>query len=502
LKNSILSYALKTRLKKIDFFIKNPHTAQELTFNYLIKNGKNTLFGKEHDFKNIKSYSSYINRVPTRTYEDLFPYILKIQAGEENILWNSKTKWFAKSSGTTNAKSKFIPITSESLINCHFKGGKDMLALYLNRNPNSKIFNGKGIILGGYQENNNKYIDADLSAILLKNFPFWVNIHRVPDIKTAVMKDWNKKLEKITNQSVNQNITNLSGVPSWMILLLQNIVLTTGANNISEIWPNLELYMHGGINFSPYQNQFNRLIPSNKMNYVETYNASEGFFAIQDRSDSKDMLLMLDYGIFYEFIKKKEVNNKEYEIFTIENIKEGIEYAIVITTNSGLWRYLIGDIIEFTSTNPFRLKIKGRIKNCINTFGEELMVSNTDYAIKIACQQTDNELVDYSVAPIYIDKEAGGHEWVIELSNIPKNIIEFKKILDLKLKEVNSDYEAKRFNNLVIKNPKIHLVKKGVFYKWLEKNKKLGGQNKIARLSEDRKFIEELIRLDNISFQQ
>jgi hypothetical protein len=417
-------------------------------------------------------------------------------------LWPGDIRNFAKSSGTTNAKSKFIPLSKETLYNCHYKGGKDMLALYLNRNPNSKIFNGKGIILGGFQENNNKYIDADLSAILLKNFPFWVNIHRVPDIKTAVMKDWNKKLEKITNQSVNQNITNLSGVPSWMILLLQNIVLTTGANNISEIWPNLELYMHGGINFSPYQNQFNRLIPSNKMNYVETYNASEGFFAIQDRSDSKDMLLMLDYGIFYEFIKKKEVNNKEYEIFTIENIKEGIEYAIVITTNSGLWRYLIGDIIEFTSTNPFRLKIKGRIKNCINTFGEELMVSNTDYAIKIACQQTDNELVDYSVAPIYIDKEAGGHEWVIELSNIPKNIIEFKKILDLKLKEVNSDYEAKRFNNLVIKNPKIHLVKKGVFYKWLEKNKKLGGQNKIARLSEDRKFIEELIRLDNISFQQ
>jgi hypothetical protein len=260
--------------------------------------------------------------------------------------------------------------------------------------------------------------------------------------------------------------------------------------------------MHGGINFSPYQNQFNKLIPSSKMNYLETYNASEGFFAIQDRPDSKDMLLMLDYGIFYEFIKKEEVNNKEYETFTIENIKEGIEYAIIITTNSGLWRYLIGDIIEFTSTNPFRLKIKGRIKNCINTFGEELMVSNTDYAIKIACQKTDNDLVDYSVAPIYIDKEAGGHEWVIELSNIPQNIIEFKKILDLKLKEVNSDYEAKRFKNLVIKNPKINLVKKGVFYKWLEKNKKLGGQNKIARLSEDRKFIEELILLDNISFQQ
>jgi hypothetical protein len=287
-----------------------------------------------------------------------------------------------------------------------------------------------------------------------------------------------------------------------MLLLLQNIVLTTGANNISEIWPNLELYMHGGINFSPYQNQFNKLIPSNKMNYLETYNASEGFFAIQDRSDSKDMLLMLDYGIFYEFIKKEEVNNKKYETFTIENIKEGIEYAIIITTNSGLWRYLIGDVIEFTSTNPFRLKIKGRIKNCINTFGEELMVSNTDYAIKIACQKTDNELVDYSVAPIYIDKEAGGHEWVIELSNIPKNIVGFKKILDLKLKEVNSDYEAKRFKNLVIKKPKIHLVKKGVFYKWLDKNKKLGGQNKITRLSENRKFIEELIRLDNISFQQ
>jgi hypothetical protein len=501
-KNIILSNILKKRINHINRISENPIETQKKTLKYLINTSKNTEFGIEHSFNRISNYETFIKYIPIRDYEKLFKYIKKIREGGVNILWPGEIRNFAKSSGTTNAKSKFIPLSKETLYNCHYKGGKDMLALYLNSNPNSKMFDGKGIILGGYQENNNKYIDADLSAILLKNFPFWVNMHRIPDIKTAVMKDWNKKLEEITNQSINKNITNLSGVPSWMLLLLQNIVLTTGANNISEIWPNLELYMHGGINFSPYQNQFNKLIPSNKMNYLETYNASEGFFAIQDRSDSKDMLLMLDYGIFYEFIKKEEVNNKKYETFTIENIKEGIEYAIIITTNSGLWRYLIGDVIEFTSTNPFRLKIKGRIKNCINTFGEELMVSNTDYAIKIACQKTDNELVDYSVAPIYIDKEAGGHEWVIELSNIPKNIVGFKKILDLKLKEVNSDYEAKRFKNLVIKKPKIHLVKKGVFYKWLDKNKKLGGQNKITRLSENRKFIEELIRLDNISFQQ
>ena len=293
-KNIILSSILKKRINQINRISENPIETQKKTLKYLIDRSRETEFGIEHSFNRISNYETFIKYIPIRDYEELFKYIKKIREGKKNILWPGEIRNFAKSSGTTNAKSKFIPLSKETLYNCHYKGGKDMLALYLNSNPNSKMFDGKGIILGGYEEKNNKYIDADLSAILLKNFPFWVNMNRIPDIKTAIMKDWNNKLEKITNQSINQNITNLSGVPSWMLLLLQNIVLTTGANNISEIWPNLELYMHGGINFSPYQNQFNKLIPSNKMNYLETYNASEGFFAIQDRSDSKDMLLMLD----------------------------------------------------------------------------------------------------------------------------------------------------------------------------------------------------------------
>tara|TARA_B110000438_G_scaffold80320_1_gene80318 strand:- start:13510 stop:15033 length:1524 start_codon:yes stop_codon:yes gene_type:complete len=501
-KNTILSSILKKRINQIRLVNKKPFETQKRNFKYLINKGENTKFGSDHFFQKIKNYTDFSDKIPVRNYEDLFPYIEEIRSGGENILWPGETKLFAKSSGTTNAKSKFIPLSKDALYNCHYKGGKDMLALYLNNNIDSKMFNGKGIVIGGSQNIGTKFTDGDLSAILINNFPFWVNMHRVPDIKTAIMRDWNKKLAKITHQSIKKNITSLSGVPSWMLILLNNIIETTGANNISEIWPNLELYMHGGINFSPYQNQFNKLIPSNKMHYLETYNASEGFFAIQDQVDKKDMLLMLDYGIFYEFIKKEDFYQNSYNTITLENTEAGTDYAIVITTNSGLWRYLIGDIIEFTSLNPYRIKIKGRTTSCINTFGEELMVSNTDYAIKIACQETNCELVDYTVAPIYINKKAGAHEWLIEFHKQPNSIDIFKKILDLKLKEVNSDYEAKRFNNLIIKEPKIKVMSKGVFYKWLEKNKKLGGQNKIVRLSEDRKLLEELKQINNVSFQQ
>jgi len=501
-KNSILSSILKKRINNINLVNKTPLKTQEKVFKYLIKKGENTLFGIDHFFNNINNYQDFIKQVPLRSYEDLFPYIEKIRLGEKNILWPGNTKLFAKSSGTTNAKSKFIPLSKEALHNCHYKGGKDMLALYLNNNNNSNFFNGKGIIIGGSQNIGVNFIDGDLSAILLNNFPFWVNMHRVPDLKTAIMKDWNKKLAKITNQSIKQNITNLSGVPSWMLILLNNIISTTGANNISEVWPNLELYMHGGINFSPYKNQFDKLIPSNKMNYLEIYNASEGFFAIQDQADKKDMLLMLDYGIFYEFIKKEDLNKNLYKTITIEDAKVGVDYAMVITTNSGLWRYLIGDIIEFTTLDPYRIKIKGRTKSYINTFGEEIMVSNTDYAINIACQETHCELVDYTVAPIYIDKKAGAHEWLIEFNNQPTSIEKFKNILDLKLKEVNSDYEAKRFNNLIIKEPKITIINKGVFLKWLDNRNKLGGQNKITRLNEDRRFAEEIKKIHTRSFQQ
>ena len=368
-----------------------------------------------------------------------------------------------------------------------------MLAIYLNNNPNSKIFNGKGIILGGSKEINSKYVEGDLSAILLDNFPFWVNTHRIPDIKTATMKNWDNKLEKIINQSINQNITNLSGVPSWMLILLKNIVKKAGVKNITEIWPNLELYIHGGVNFSPYKNQFKSLIPSKKMNYLETYNASEGFFALQDRQDANDMLLLLDYGIFYEFKNIKEVD-KNY--ISLKDVKTKTDYEIIISTNSGLWRYRIGDIVRFTSISPYRIIIKGRTKSCINTFGEELMVHNTDQAIFEACKKTNCKIVEYTVAPLFFKDSSGAHEWAIEFENLPKNINLFSQILDQKLKKINSDYEAKRSGNLILREPKISIIKNGVFFDWLKKRNKLGGQNKIVRLSEKRKFIEELKKLN------
>ena len=473
--------------------IESPIITQDKILNKLIRKAERTKFGIEHSFNKIKNYGDFKRLVPDRKYEELFPYIDEIRNGKKNILWPNSIKLFSISSGTTNAKSKYIPLSNETLNDCHFKGGKDMLAIYLNNNPNSKIFNGKGIILGGSKEINSKYVEGDLSAILLDNFPFWVNTHRIPDIKTATMKNWDNKLEKIINQSINQNITNLSGVPSWMLILLKNIVKKAGVKNITEIWPNLELYIHGGVNFSPYKNQFKSLIPSKKMNYLETYNASEGFFALQDRQDANDMLLLLDYGIFYEFKNIKEVD-KNY--ISLKDVKTKTDYEIIISTNSGLWRYRIGDIVRFTSISPYRIIIKGRTKSCINTFGEELMVHNTDQAIFEACKKTNCKIAEYTVAPLFLEDSSGAHEWAIEFENLPKNINLFSQILDQKLKKINSDYEAKRSGNLILREPKLNIIKNGVFFDWLKKRNKLGGQNKIVRLSEKRKFIEELKKLN------
>jgi hypothetical protein len=371
-----------------------------------------------------------------------------------------------------------------------------MLAIYLNNNPESRVFNGKGIMLGGSKETNNKIIEGDLSAILLDNFPFWVNSHRIPDIETALSENWNEKLEKITEQSIDQNITNLTGVPSWMLVLLSRIIKKTGVKNLNDIWPNLELYMHGGVNFQPYKNQFSKLIGNEKMNYLEAYNASEGFFAIQDQKISKEMLLMLDYGVFYEFIKKENFDKQSYDAIGLKDVKLNTNYILIISTNSGLWRYQIGDIIEFTSINPFRIIIKGRVMSCLNTFGEELIVNNSDNAIELACEKTNSEIVDYTVAPIFISNSAGSHEWAIEFKKAPQNTNEFMQIIDDHLKHLNSDYEAKRFNDLILKKPKLNIIKKGVFLNWLSINNKLGGQNKIPRLNEKRTFIEEIKKLN------
>ncbi|MAW20880.1 MAG: hypothetical protein CMD16_00610 [Flavobacteriales bacterium] len=488
---------MRKRIKNINAFISNPIKTQENVLAYLVLKAKETQFGKEHKFSRIYDYKSFKNQIPVRDYNDLSPYINKARNGEKEVLWPGKIKWFAKSSGTTNSKSKFIPISKESLYDCHFKAGKDMLSLYENNYPNTNIYNGKGLMLGGSISNSlyGDYKEGDLSAILLAEFPFWVSYHRIPDIKTAVMNDWKEKLDRIAKQAMHEDITNLTGVPSWMLILLKKVLELSGKRNISEVWPNLELYMHGGVNFGPYKKQFQELIPSKRMNYIQGYNASEGFLAIQDQHNTDDMLLMLDYGIFYEFIQIDDLNKCKLDTINLSEVKLNQNYAIVISTNSGLWRYLIGDVIQFTSISPFRVKVIGRTKSCINTFGEELMVHNTDNAIINACEKLYCSVKEYTVAPLYIDKGSGGHQWFIEFERKPNNPQLFMKEIDKELKRINSDYEAKRTRNIILDFPKLVLIENNEFYLWLKENNRLGGQYKVPRLNEDRVIANRLLSL-------
>ncbi len=490
---------MRKRMHQIDLFRKYPHEVQEEWLQKLIDNGKKTDFGKQYGFENIQNYKQFKTQIPISTYEDLEYSIKNLRQGSQNILWPSDTKWFAKSSGTSGSKSKFIPVTEESLIDCHFKGGKDMLSIYCENYPETTIFNGKSLILGGSHEAslNKNGKEGDLSAIIMDNLPLWVNIHRTPSKDIALMNDFEEKIEKIANISSQENVTNIAGVPSWMLVLFKRIIEKTGAKNMHEVWPNLELYMHGGVSFSPYRKQFEELLPKG-VNYLETYNASEGFFGIQDKRNSEEMLLMLDYGIFYEFIPMDDYDLQN--TVPIWEVEKDQKYALVISTNAGLWRYLIGDTITFTNTQPYRFKITGRTSQFLNTFGEELMIDNTDKALSIACQKTNSNVLEYTVAPIYMQSEKkGGHEWIIEFENSPKNLDFFTYVLDDALKSVNSDYEAKRFKDVALQEPKIHLAKKNLFYQWMKNQGKLGRQFKVPRLSNERTHLESLLNLNNES---
>ena len=488
---------MRKRIKKINQFKYKPIEFQKYIFDYLIKKGHNTSFGKEHKFNKITDYSSFKKQIPIRTYEDFEIYILRAKEGEKNVLWPGKVQWFAKSSGTTNSKSKFIPITEASLNKCHFTGGKDMLSLYENNFPKTNIYNGKGLMLGGSiaKSKIGKSKSGDLSAILLKEFPFWVKYHRVPDVKTAIMGDWEKKLENIVQQSIKENITNLTGVPSWMLILLKKVLFVSGKSNIMEVWPNLELYMHGGVNFEPYKEQFKILIPNKKMNYLEGYNASEGFLGIQDLSKSKGLLLMLNHGVFYEFIEIDKYRSNKKETIQLSDVKLNQSYVLVITTNGGLWRYEIGDIIQFTTLFPFRIKIVGRTKSCINTHGEELMVHNTDKAISRSCKKYNCSISEYMVSPHFINDKTGGHQWFIDFAKKPQKLKLFMQEVDKQLKQLNSDYEAKREKDLILKFPELVTLDNNEFFIWLNENKRLGGQYKIPRLTETREIAERLIFL-------
>ncbi len=498
--NSIASWILKKRIHQMELFMKYPHEVQEELLLQLIKTAEGTVLGKQYDFASVKSYATFTSRVPIVTYEEIEPLIEQSRKGMQNIFWPSYIKWFAKSSGTTNAKSKFIPVSNESLEGCHYKAGKDLLSLYLNNNEDSQLFVGKSLRLGGSKElyQDNHTIFGDLSAILIDNMPFWAEFSSTPSSKVSLMSNWEVKLDAIIQESIQENVTSLAGVPSWMLVLLQRVLETTGKPNLLEIWPNTEVYFHGGVSFEPYKAQYQKLFPKSDFNYYEIYNASEGFFAIQDLNDSSDLLLMLDYGIFYEFIPMDTFGTSNEKAIPLWEVEIGKNYAMVITTNSGLWRYLIGDTVRFTSIHPYRIRVTGRTKHHINVFGEELMVENTEAALAKTCKKLNCSVKDYTVAPIFMEgKQKGAHEWVVEFNQAPENYQEFSELLDQHLQEVNSDYEAKRFNNMTLNPLQLRVARTNLFYDWLKQKDKLGGQNKIPRLSNERTYLEELLSMQS-----
>ncbi len=491
---------MKKRIHQMELFTKYPNEVQDELLKRLLHTARPTEIGQQYNFDEIINYDDFRNRVPIHTYEDFFPYIERLMKGEQNILWPTPIKWFSKSSGTTNARSKFIPVSQEALDECHFKGGKDMLSLYVNNYPETKIFNGKGLALGGsLQPNNldptNSSHFGDVSAVIMQNLPVWAQLIRTPSLEVALLNDWEEKIVKLAEETASVNVTSISGVPTWTVLLLQHI-LNKEQKPILEVWPNLEVFFHGAVAFKPYRKLFKSLIPSEDMRYWETYNASEGFFGIQDRSDSDELLLMLDYGIFYEFLPVEDSERPEAKALSLDEVEIGKNYAMIISTNAGLWRYNIGDTIKFTSKSPHRIKISGRTKHFINAFGEEIIIENAETAITRACEMTGAVINNFTAAPIYLERgKRGGHEWLIEFKTLPGSMDEFTFLLDDTLRKINSDYDAKRAHDLALIAPKIHSVKEGTFYTWLKKKGKLGGQNKVPRLSNSREIVEEILSI-------
>lgn len=500
--NSFISWRMKKRFHQIELFMKYPSEVQQEVLFTLLDTAKGTEWGRKYDFESITSYEEFKSRVPLHFYESLKPEVDRMRAGEQNITWPSEIRWFAKSSGTTDAKSKFIPVSQEAIEDCHFKGGKDLLSLFCNNNPESKIFSGMSLRLGGstfVNDHKNQSFYGDVSAIIIENLPFWVEMRSTPNNKISLMNEWESKIEAIATTTIQEDVSSLAGVPSWMLILARKVLEKTGASNLQEVWPNLELYMHGGVNFSPYRKQFESIVPPSGFSFLETYNASEGFFGIQDQSDSEELLLMLDFGIFYEFIPMDQFAGEDSETISLDEVEIGKNYALVISTNGGLWRYILGDTVRFTSTNPYRIQVSGRTKHFINAFGEELIVENAEAGLAAACSVTGAAVLDYTAAPVYIsENESGAHEWIIEFEKEPSCIDTFNQVMDEKMKELNSDYEAKRHKNMALRQPIIHIARENLFYDWLKAKGKLGGQNKVPRLSNTRTHLEELLAMNSL----
>lgn len=497
--NSVLSWIMKQRIHQIELFLKYPHEIQNDCFQWLVTSAQNTEWGQTYGYSDITRLTQFKERVPISNYENLKPYIDRLRSGEKNVLWPEDIKWYAVSSGTTASKSKFIPVSEDALEACHFKGGKDVLSLYCHNNPDTQIFDGKGLTLGGshtVSEIDNQSVYGDLSAILMQNLPFWAQFIRTPDIETSLMNEWESKLDKIARITSQEDVTSISGVPSWTLLLLKKVLEISGKSTISEVWPHLEVIIHGGISFVPFADQYHKIIHSEKTMYLQTYNASEGFFGIQDRNYADDMLLMLDYGIFYEFLPLEDLYNEHPKTLGLDEVELNKNYALIISTNAGLWRYRIGDTIMFTSLNPYRIKITGRTKSFINAFGEELMVGNADQAFDIACKKTGAVITEYTAAPVFFSDQSGGaHEWLIEFETAPDNLEYFTELFDTALKSLNSDYEAKRYHDMVLAPPIVHAMPAGTFYRWLKMKGKLGGQHKVLRLSNNRDMVEEILKM-------
>lgn len=490
----------RSRLKKIDSFARQADYIQQQQLRELLQKAARTEWGLKYDYKSITDYRTFRERVPLQTYEDIKPYIKRMVSGERNLIWPSAVRWFAKSSGTTNDKSKFLPVTSEILQQAHYRGGKDVVALYLRQNPQSRFFSGKGLILGGSHSPSslNQHVSCgDLSAVLLQNLSPWINLIRVPEKKIILMSEWESKIQAIIEHTIHKNVCNLSGVPSWMLVLIKAVLQKTGKESLTEVWPNLEVFFHGGVSFLPYRAQYKALIPSEKMHYMETYNASEGFFSMQDDLSDPGMLLMLDYGIFFEFIPVSEREKEHPTVIPLEEVEVGKNYAMVITTCGGLWRYQLGDTVRFTSVFPHKIVITGRTKHYINAFGEELMVDNADKALYRTCHLTGAKVKEYTVAPLFLlNKAKGRHQWFIEFEKAPASVEQFAALLDESLKELNSDYEAKRYKEISLQPLEIIISRTGIFYEWLKKNGKLGGQHKIPRLSNNRSYLEQLLTMN------
>lgn len=497
--NSIVNWMNFKRIYQIDLIKEHPHDVQREVLTGLLNKAKDTEWGHQYNLSGINTIKQFQKRLPIQHYEDVKPYVERLMKGEKNILWPGTTKWFAKSSGTTSDKSKFIPVSNDSLEDIHMRGARDVLAIYLKNNPTSKLLTGKTLTLGGSHRisnfNNNSYY-GDLSAIIIENIPFWTEFLRTPSTEISLIEEFEEKMEKIIEHSLHENVTGFAGVPSWYLVLLKKVLEVTGKNNILEVWPEIEVFTHGGIKFDPYREQYEKLIPSKDMHYMETYNASEGFFGIQDEPDKRDMLLMLDYGIFYEFIPMDEFHNENPSVLTLDEVEIGKNYALVITTNGGLWRYVIGDTVKFTSKYPYKIVITGRTRHFINAFGEEVIVDNAEKAINNACERTHSIIREYTAGPVFMDRDhKGAHQWIVEFEKAPEDLDYFISVLDHTLKSLNSDYEAKRHKNITLERPHLVVAKSGLFYRWMKERSKVGGQNKIPRLANDRKYLDELLEL-------